>query len=144
MLILIYILCNLICYETNPTKHIKLIIKKMKLEYNLQSSVRNNVLALEDTVLFTRLRCQLVGLLLYKSFTHQKMDIYMTDLKAFKSKIHAFTQIRHRNIVKFYGFISFAENLFLVWVYGKGKLVKPSKQGQRSRKIRLDCEAKRY
>ena len=79
MLILIYILCNLICYETNPTKHIKLIIKKMKLEYNLQSSVRNNVLALEDTVLFTRLSCQLVGLLLYKSFTHQKMDIYIYD-----------------------------------------------------------------
>ncbi|RVX04645.1 MDIS1-interacting receptor like kinase 2 [Vitis vinifera] len=44
---------------------------------------------------------------------HSSEDGAMADLKAFKSEIHALTQIRHRNIVKLYGFSSFAENSFL-------------------------------
>ncbi|RVX04614.1 MDIS1-interacting receptor like kinase 2 [Vitis vinifera] len=47
----------------------------------------------------------------------------MADLKAFKSEIHALTQIRHRNIVKLYGFSLFAENSFLVYEFmEKGSL----------------------
>ena len=41
----------------------------------------------------------------------------MADFKAFKSEIHALTQIRHRNIVKLYGFSSFAENSFLIYEF---------------------------
>ncbi|WKA00347.1 hypothetical protein VitviT2T_018709 [Vitis vinifera] len=41
----------------------------------------------------------------------------MDDLKAFKSEIHALTQIRHHNIVKRYSFYSFAENSFLVYEF---------------------------
>ena len=43
----------------------------------------------------------------------------MADFKAFKSEIHALTQIRHRNIVKLYGFSSFAENSFLIYEFMK-------------------------
>ena len=47
----------------------------------------------------------------------------MADLKAFKSEIHALTQIRHRNIVKLYGFSSFAENSFFIYEFmEKGSL----------------------
>ena len=47
----------------------------------------------------------------------------MADLKAFKSEIHALTQIRHRNIVKLYGFSSFAKNSFLIYEFmEKGSL----------------------
>ncbi|KAL6329305.1 hypothetical protein AAG906_016197 [Vitis piasezkii] len=48
---------------------------------------------------------------------HSSEDGDMADLKAFKSEIHALTQIRHRNIVKLYGFSSFAENSFLVYEF---------------------------
>eukprot|EP00261_Vitis_vinifera_P037843 XP_019079086.1 PREDICTED: probable leucine-rich repeat receptor-like protein kinase At1g35710 [Vitis vinifera] len=54
---------------------------------------------------------------------HSSEDGDMADLKAFKSEIHALTQIRHRNIVKLYGFSSFAENSFLVYEFmEKGSL----------------------
>ncbi|KAL6329857.1 hypothetical protein AAG906_037957 [Vitis piasezkii] len=46
---------------------------------------------------------------------HSSEDGAMADLKAFNSEIHALTQIRHRNIVKLYGFSLFAENSFLVY-----------------------------
>ena len=47
----------------------------------------------------------------------------LADLKAFKSEIHALTQIRHRNIVKLYGFTSFAENSFFIYEFmEKGSL----------------------
>lgn len=39
----------------------------------------------------------------------------MNDLRAFKSEIHALTQIQHRNIVKLCAFCSYAENSFLVY-----------------------------
>ncbi|KAL6329645.1 hypothetical protein AAG906_026370 [Vitis piasezkii] len=48
---------------------------------------------------------------------HSSQDGDMADLKAFKSEIHALTQIRHRNIVKLYGFSSFAEISFLVYEF---------------------------
>ena len=54
---------------------------------------------------------------------HSSQDGDMADLKAFKSEIHALTQIRHRNIVKLYGFSSFAEISFLVYEFmEKGSL----------------------
>ncbi|CBI23746.3 unnamed protein product, partial [Vitis vinifera] len=54
---------------------------------------------------------------------HSSQDGDMADLKAFKSEIHALTQIRHRNIVKLYGFSLFAENSFLVYEFmEKGSL----------------------
>ncbi|WKA00321.1 hypothetical protein VitviT2T_018687 [Vitis vinifera] len=54
---------------------------------------------------------------------HSSEDGDMTDLKAFKSEIHALTHIRHRNIIKFYGFSSFVENSFLVYEFmEKGSL----------------------
>ena len=48
---------------------------------------------------------------------HSSQDGDMVDLKALKSEIHALTQIRHHNIVKLYGFCSFAENSFLVYEF---------------------------
>ena len=41
----------------------------------------------------------------------------MSDLKAFKSEIQALTYIRHRNIVKFYGFCSHSKTSFLVYEF---------------------------
>ncbi|KAL6312013.1 hypothetical protein AAG906_017697 [Vitis piasezkii] len=50
--------------------------------------------------------------------------VYKAELPTgFKSEIHALTQIRHRNIVKLYGFSLFAENSFLVYEFmEKGSL----------------------
>uniref|UniRef100_F6HK87 non-specific serine/threonine protein kinase n=1 Tax=Vitis vinifera TaxID=29760 RepID=F6HK87_VITVI len=54
---------------------------------------------------------------------HSSEDGDMAHLKAFKSEIHALTQIRHHNIIKLYGFSSFAENSFLVYEFmEKGSL----------------------
>ncbi|KAL6327623.1 hypothetical protein AAG906_022042 [Vitis piasezkii] len=54
---------------------------------------------------------------------HSTQDGDMADLKAFKSEIHALTGIRHRNIVKLYGFCSCLQNSFLVYEFmEKGSL----------------------
>ncbi|KAL6327616.1 hypothetical protein AAG906_022029 [Vitis piasezkii] len=54
---------------------------------------------------------------------HSTQDGEMADLKAFKSEIHALADIRHRNIVKLYGFCSCSENSFLVYEFmEKGSL----------------------
>ncbi|XP_022765747.1 MDIS1-interacting receptor like kinase 2-like [Durio zibethinus] len=39
------------------------------------------------------------------------------NLKAFESEIHALSEIRHRNIVKLYGFCSHPNNSFLVYEF---------------------------
>ncbi|XP_042519706.1 MDIS1-interacting receptor like kinase 2-like isoform X2 [Macadamia integrifolia] len=47
------------------------------------------------------------------------------NIKAFRNEISALTQLRHRNIVKLYGFCSFAQNNLLVYEYfERGSLAK--------------------
>ncbi|XP_022762087.1 MDIS1-interacting receptor like kinase 2-like [Durio zibethinus] len=49
---------------------------------------------------------------------HQSEDsMICSNLKAFESEIHALSEIRHRNIVKLYGFCSHPKNSFLVFEF---------------------------
>ncbi|XP_022764355.1 MDIS1-interacting receptor like kinase 2-like [Durio zibethinus] len=49
---------------------------------------------------------------------HQSEDSMISNnLKAFESEIHALSEIRHRNIVKLYGFCSHPKNSFLVYEF---------------------------
>ncbi|XP_022764187.1 MDIS1-interacting receptor like kinase 2-like [Durio zibethinus] len=49
---------------------------------------------------------------------HQSEDsMTSNNLKAFESEIHALSEIRHRNIVKLYGFCSHPKNSFLVYEF---------------------------
>ncbi|XWS51590.1 hypothetical protein CRYUN_Cryun12cG0189800 [Craigia yunnanensis] len=52
-------------------------------------------------------------------------DIEMEEVKSFKNEIAALTEIRHRNIVKLYGFCSQSRHLFLVYEFmERGSLAK--------------------
>ena len=54
---------------------------------------------------------------------HPPQDGEMSHLKAFTSEIRALTEIRHRNIVKLYGYCSHARHSFLVYkLMEKGSL----------------------
>ncbi|RVW63024.1 MDIS1-interacting receptor like kinase 2 [Vitis vinifera] len=54
---------------------------------------------------------------------HPPQDGEMSNLKAFTSEIRALAEIRHRNIVKLYGFFSHARHSFLVYrLMEKGSL----------------------
>ncbi|XP_022764190.1 MDIS1-interacting receptor like kinase 2-like [Durio zibethinus] len=49
---------------------------------------------------------------------HQSEDSMISNnLKVFESEIHALSEIRHRNIVKLYGFFSYPKNSFLVYEF---------------------------
>ncbi|XVF82435.1 hypothetical protein PTKIN_Ptkin16aG0047700 [Pterospermum kingtungense] len=49
---------------------------------------------------------------------HQSEDsMLVNNLKAFESEIHALSEIRHRNIVKLYGFCSHPKHSFLVYEF---------------------------
>uniref|UniRef100_A0A6N2M4U9 non-specific serine/threonine protein kinase n=1 Tax=Salix viminalis TaxID=40686 RepID=A0A6N2M4U9_SALVM len=48
---------------------------------------------------------------------HQTPEVEMTGLKAFRSEIDVLMGIRHRNIVKLYGFCSHAKHSFLVYEF---------------------------
>ncbi|KAF2318464.1 hypothetical protein GH714_007999 [Hevea brasiliensis] len=48
---------------------------------------------------------------------HQSQDGMTSNLKAFRSEIRALSDVRHRNIVKLYGFCSHPKNSFLVYEY---------------------------
>jgi len=48
---------------------------------------------------------------------HSLQNEEMSNLKAFTNEIHALTEIRHRNIVKLYGFCSHRLHLFLVYEF---------------------------
>lgn len=50
---------------------------------------------------------------------HSPQDGLPTDLKCFRNEIHALTEIRHRNIVKLYGFCSQPHQSFLVYEFLK-------------------------
>ena len=52
-------------------------------------------------------------------------DIETEEVKSFKNEIAALTEIRHRNIVKLYGFCSQSRHLFLVYEFmERGSLAK--------------------
>jgi serine/threonine protein kinase len=63
---------------------------------------------------------------------HQSEDGIVANLKAYTSEITALTEVRHRNIVKLYGFCSQARYSYLVYELLKGGSL---------RKI-LSCEVK--
>ncbi|KAJ9182702.1 hypothetical protein P3X46_006665 [Hevea brasiliensis] len=48
---------------------------------------------------------------------HQSQDGKTSNLKAFRSEIRALSDVRHRNIVKLYGFCSHPKNSFLIYEY---------------------------
>ncbi|XP_034887743.1 uncharacterized protein [Populus alba] len=48
---------------------------------------------------------------------HQTPEVEMSSLKAFRSEIDVLMGIRHRNIVKLYGFCSYAKHSFLVYEF---------------------------
>ncbi|XVE68367.1 hypothetical protein DITRI_Ditri09bG0062600 [Diplodiscus trichospermus] len=48
---------------------------------------------------------------------HQSEDRMLINMKAFESEIRALANIRHRNIVKLYGFCSNSEHSFLVYEF---------------------------
>jgi serine/threonine protein kinase len=48
---------------------------------------------------------------------HQTPEVEMSSLKAFRSEIDVLMGIRHRNIVKLYGFCSHAKHSFLVYEF---------------------------
>ncbi|XVF82437.1 hypothetical protein PTKIN_Ptkin16aG0047900 [Pterospermum kingtungense] len=51
---------------------------------------------------------------------HQSEDsMLVKNLKAFESEIHALSEIRHRNIVKLYGFCSHRKHSFLVYAFAE-------------------------
>ncbi|CAL5333718.1 unnamed protein product [Camellia sinensis] len=51
---------------------------------------------------------------------HVSPDGDLTNLKGFASEIHALTKIRHRNIVKLYGYCSHPRHSFLVYEFLEG------------------------
>nr|XP_015871194.1 MDIS1-interacting receptor like kinase 2-like [Ziziphus jujuba var. spinosa] len=55
---------------------------------------------------------------------HTNVDGGMSHLKAFTSEIRALTEIRHRNIVKLYGFCSHPQHSFLVYNFLEGGSVR--------------------
>ncbi|XP_028069684.1 MDIS1-interacting receptor like kinase 2-like [Camellia sinensis] len=51
---------------------------------------------------------------------HESPDDDMTNLKSFTSEISVFTESRHQNIVKLYGYCSHPRHLFLVYEFLEG------------------------
>ncbi|KAI8014943.1 MDIS1-interacting receptor like kinase 2 [Camellia lanceoleosa] len=51
---------------------------------------------------------------------HVSLDGDLANLKGFTSEIHALTKIRHRNIVKLYGYCSHPRHSFLVYEFLEG------------------------
>ncbi|KAK4488909.1 hypothetical protein RD792_004699 [Penstemon davidsonii] len=60
----------------------------------------------------------------------------LTNLKSFRNEIRALTEIRHRNIVKLYGFCSHSLHSFLVYEFLEG--------GNLSEKLTFDEQAMRF
>ncbi|XP_039161189.1 MDIS1-interacting receptor like kinase 2 [Eucalyptus grandis] len=66
-------------------------------------------------------------------------DIEIVDLVSFEREIQALTNIRHRNIVKFYGFCSHPRRCFLVYEYmERGSLRTTLKDDQRATEFQWD------
>ncbi|XP_048139167.1 MDIS1-interacting receptor like kinase 2-like isoform X2 [Rhodamnia argentea] len=66
-------------------------------------------------------------------------DSEVSDLIAFEREIRALTNIRHRNIVKFYGFCSHAKSYFLVYEYiERGSLRATLNDNERATEFRWD------
>ncbi|XP_030547762.2 MDIS1-interacting receptor like kinase 2-like [Rhodamnia argentea] len=71
----------------------------------------------EHMELFIKPRYQKDKRLLSSTISSSQEDTKMVDLVPFEREIQALTNIRHRNIVKFYGFCSHAQRCFLVYEY---------------------------
>jgi len=70
---------------------------------------------------------------------HQTPEVEMTTLKAFRSEINVLKGIRHRNIVKLYGFCSHAKHSFLVYEFvERGSLRKVLNDGEQAGKMDWD------
>ncbi|XP_039160888.1 MDIS1-interacting receptor like kinase 2 [Eucalyptus grandis] len=66
-------------------------------------------------------------------------DVETIDLVSFEREIQALTNIRHRNIVKFYGFYSHPQHCFLVYEYmERGSLRTTLKDDQRAIQFQWD------
>ncbi|KAI6667937.1 hypothetical protein NL676_007052 [Syzygium grande] len=74
-----------------------------------------------------------------KKILSSKEDIEIVDLIPFEREIQALTNIRHCNIVKFYGFCSHAQHFFLVYEYmERGSLRTILNDDQRAREFQWD------
>ncbi|KAJ6903905.1 MDIS1-interacting receptor like kinase 2-like [Populus alba x Populus x berolinensis] len=70
---------------------------------------------------------------------HQTPEVEMSSLKAFRSEIDVLMGIRHRNIVKLYGFCSHAKHSFLVYEFvERGSLRKVLNDGEQAAKMDWD------
>ena len=70
---------------------------------------------------------------------HQTPEVEMSSLKAFRSEIDVLMGIRHRNIVKLYGFCSHAKHSFLVYEFvERGSLRKVLNDEEQSAKMDWD------
>ncbi|KAJ6995164.1 MDIS1-interacting receptor like kinase 2-like [Populus alba x Populus x berolinensis] len=70
---------------------------------------------------------------------HQTAEVEMTTLKAFRSEIDVLMCIRHRNIVKLYGFCSHAKHSFLVYEFvERGSLRKVLNDEEQAAKMDWD------
>ncbi|XP_052303477.1 MDIS1-interacting receptor like kinase 2 isoform X14 [Populus trichocarpa] len=70
---------------------------------------------------------------------HQTPEVEMSSLKAFRSEIDVLMGIRHRNIVKLYGFCSHAKHSFLVYEFvERGSLRKVLNEEEQSAKMDWD------
>ncbi|XWS13939.1 hypothetical protein CRYUN_Cryun36dG0081800 [Craigia yunnanensis] len=67
---------------------------------------------------------------------HELDDDEVANLKSFSNEITALTEVKHRNIVKFYGFCSHAKYSFLVYEYLEGgSLAKILKNEEKAREL---------
>ncbi|XP_030444481.2 MDIS1-interacting receptor like kinase 2-like [Syzygium oleosum] len=74
-----------------------------------------------------------------KKILSSQEDTEIVDLIPFEREIQALTNIRHRNIVKFYGFCSHAQRCFLVYEYmERGSLRTILNDDQRAREFQWD------
>nr|XP_034924364.1 MDIS1-interacting receptor like kinase 2-like [Populus alba] len=70
---------------------------------------------------------------------HQTPEVEMSSLKSFRSEIDVLMGIRHRNIVKLYGFCSHAKHSFLVYEFvERGSLRKVLKDEEQAGKMDWD------
>ncbi|XP_011000225.1 PREDICTED: probable leucine-rich repeat receptor-like protein kinase At1g35710 [Populus euphratica] len=70
---------------------------------------------------------------------HQTPEVEMSSLKAFRSEIDVLMGIRHRNIVKLYGFCSHAKHSFLVYEFvERGSLRKVLNDEEQAAKMDWD------
>ncbi|XP_039161454.1 MDIS1-interacting receptor like kinase 2-like isoform X2 [Eucalyptus grandis] len=74
-----------------------------------------------------------------KQLSPSQEDNEIVDLRPFEREIQALTNLRHRNIVKFYGFCSHVQRYFLVYEYmERGNLRKTLNNDERAKEFQWD------